>query len=262
MSKEENRKYLSGLWAPSLIVLTPFAVMLCWSVVGFGSGPLDFGPALAGLGAVVLVSAYVFWHARRKANAMVVALRSPTPEPLLTLIDVAFESAQIADKDAFHAQSRAVALALYGDGSRAREALRPVDWRRRAPIIQAAGVASEGLIAMLCDGEFERGLRDAKRARSLAELAPGTFGSKASNRFYASLVAFGQVLVGEHDASAVPTLQEAAKTKAFPTLKAIALAGLVADAQRSGTAAHAEALRNELTAFAPALDTILFAEPS
>ena len=262
MSKDENRKYLSGLWAPTLILLTIVAVMLSWSAIGSASGPLRFAPALAGLGALVFVAALAFWNARRKANAMAVALRSPTPEPLLSLIDGTFKMAQIADKDAFLAQSRAVALALYGDGTRAREALRPVDWSRRAPIIQAAGVVSEGLITMLCDGDFERGLRDAKRARSLAELAPGTFGSKASNRFYASVVAFGQVLADEHDASAVPTLQDAVKTKTFPTLKAIALAGLVADAQRSGTAAHAEALRDELKAFAPALDTVLFADPS
>lgn len=261
MSREKNQKYLRGLWVRSLWLVPLVIVSVGWSFWGERSraAALTGLPWLAGLATVAIMGAFMWWWSRRLINGMTNALRSATPEPLLALVEASTKRATlVADMDAFGAQSCAVALALYGEGQRARERLKPIDWHRRAPLVRAAGVVSESLIALLCDGDFEVGLREAKRAKSLAELAPGTVGAKASDRFYASVLALAQILAGEEDASAVPTLQSAAQVSMYPTLKAIALAGLAADALQSGPPENADARRKELASFAPTLDKLLF----
>ena len=89
-------------------------------------------------------------------------------------------------------------------------------------------------------------------------MGPHNPGSKIGTRLYASVLALAHIMADTPDPSAVTTLEEAASTKAFPTLKAIALAGLAVDAQRSGTAERAAATRSLLASFAPTLDKLLF----
>jgi len=258
VSKQQNRKYLLGLWARSLV-----PVVLCVMVVStlasssrshVYSSALLFGM----LGFFGFIAGLVWWKVRGTSAAMARALRSPTPELALDLVDRSFRTTTVADADAFLAQTRSGVLALYGEGERAREALRPVDWERRAPLVQAAGVVSESLIALICDGDFARGLSDAYRARALAEVTPGTLGRKTSNRLYDTVVAFAQVLVNEEQASTLPTLEASAKAKLFPKLQAIAVAGLAAHAHRADTAEHFEARRRELASLAPKLDEVFF----
>jgi hypothetical protein len=263
VSKQENQRYLRRLWAGVLLLVLIGLGLMVWSTWRSWRPDALTDPSqlivhaipLAFVACALIVA---WWSAQRLAKAMASALRAPTPEPFLALLDKSLKSARIADMDAFAAQSRAVVLALYGEGPRALALLEPIDWQRRAPLVQAAGVVSESLVALLCDGDFERGLRDARRARSLAQIARSMPGSRTSDRFYSTVVALAQVLAGEEDASTVPTLEDAAKAKTLPTLKAIALAGLTAEALRSGPDDRAKALRSELASFAPALDKRLF----
>jgi hypothetical protein len=258
VSKQENRKYLGGLWARALLPVALIAIVLVtlgrsnrlsiyWTVMGFMF-----------LGVFGFIAALVWWKLRATSKAMANALRLPTPEPLLELLDRSFRTATVADADAFQAQSRSTVLAMYGEGERARAVLRAIDWERRAPLVRAAGVVSESLIALVCDGDFARGLSEALRARSLAEVTRGTPGAKTSDRVYATVVALAQVLANKEEASTLPTLEDSAKAKLFPKLQAIAVAGLAAHAHRAGTAESFEARRSELVAIAPKLDEVFF----
>jgi len=263
VSKQENQKYLRRLWAGVSFLGLMGLGSIVWSTwrswregaLADPSQLIMLSVPLAAGGGVLVIT---WWRTKGLAKAMASALRAPTPEPFLVLLDKSLKPARIADMDALAAQSRAMVLALYGEGPRALAVLEPIDWQRRVPLVQAAGVVSESLVALLCDGDFERGLRDARRARSLAQIAPSMPGSKASDRFYSTVLALAQVLAGKEDASTVPTLQSAAKVKALPTLKAIALAGMTAEALRSGPDERAKALRSELASFAPTLDKRLF----
>jgi hypothetical protein len=200
---------------------------------------------------------FVWWKVTRLSKAMARALQSPSPEALLAEIGKSRKPALVADADAFIAQSRAFALALYGEGDRARAVLESIDWRKRSPLVQAAGVASESLIALLCDVDLARGLTLARRARDLADIPALTPGAGASARVYSALVAFAQVLAEDEDISTLPALQRAARAKRYPTLHAIALAGLAVHAERAATPDR-EQLREQLASFAPHLNELVF----
>jgi hypothetical protein len=262
VNEQKNHKYLGGLWLRALLPLVLLLIVLV-AVGGSGRVPGYWSVLGAGLlGLIGFIAGGVWWKVRSTAGAMARALRSPTPDAALELVDQSFQKATIADSDAFRAQSRATLLALYGEGERARDALRPIDWERRAPLIRAAGIVSESLIALICDGDFEGGLREATRARSLAGVKAGTPGGKTSNRLYASVVAFAQVLADKEDASTLPTLEASAKAKLFPKLQAIAVAGLAAHAHRTGTTDRFNELRSQLVAIAPKLDEVFFGAAS
>jgi hypothetical protein len=261
VSKQENQKYLASQWARALWVVAPALLLIgALTVLNRNAGIVRLAPALGALAVLVLALGYAWWTVQRVSSERARALRSPSPDALLALTEKSFGQSRIPDGDAFLAQSRAVALALYGEGQRARDALASIDWQRRAPLIQAAGAASDSLIASICERDFAQALRAARRAKSLAELAPGTTGAAASNRFYATVLAFAQVLANEEDAATLATLEAAAKVKRLATLQAIALGGLVAHAQRAGTPERLEALRSELLSVAPALHALLFRE--
>jgi len=258
MSKQQNQKYLAGHWARSLWVVVP-ALLFIGALTAFNrdGGVSRFAPALGALTVLGLALGFAWWTVQRVSSERSRALRLPTPDVLLALTEKSFKQSRIPDGDAFLAQARAVALALYGEGQRARDALESVDWQRRAPIIQAAGAASQSLIASICERDFAQGMKEARRAQSLAELRPGTLGAAASNRFYATVLAFAQVLANEEDAVTLATLQASAKVKRLATLQAIAIAGLAAHAQRLGAPEPFEALRQDLLSVAPTLHDLL-----
>lgn len=259
MSKQENQKYIASQWARAWWVVAPALLFIgVLTVFNRNAGIMRLAPALGALAVLVLALGFAWWTVQRVSSERSRALRLPGPDALLALIEKSFSQSRIPDSDAFLAQSRAVALALYGEGQRARAALASIDWPRRPPLIQAAGAASESLIASICDRDFAQGVKKALTAQSLAEIAPGTPGAAASNRFYATVLAFARVLANEEDAAALTALEGAAKVKRLATLQAIALAGLVAHAHRAGTPERLAALRKDLIAVAPALHERLF----
>jgi len=261
VSREQNREYLRSLRRRSLWVSLPIIALSLWyiaSQLGDGLRFLDHKDALVFLGMLALMAGFVWWMMQRMARKMARALRSPTPDELLQSIERSFKMARIPDKEAFVAGTRAVALSLYGEGDRAREALAGVDWHRLAPLVQAQSYAAQSLIALLCDGDFAQGLRDAERARSLAGVDAGTVGAKASDRFYGTVVALAQVFADDKVATTLPTLEASTKAMLFPTLRAIAMAGLAVDAHQSGDSDRFRARRSQLAAFAPQLEALLF----
>jgi hypothetical protein len=257
VSKPSNTRYLWKLWLKPLIWIV-VAGAFVWRAIAAGAVDGSYLVPVFVLLVVLGTVAFGLQRARGLGKEMRLALTAPTAAPMLDVIDRSFKGARVSDADAYLAQSRANALALFGDASGARAALSAVDWQRRAPMIQAAGVAAESLVMLLCDGDATDGLAEARRAQALAEL-PAAPGAASSDRYFATVVALGQTLTNEPDASTVPALERARATKHLPTLQAMALAGLAAYAQHRGTPDEAATAQSELAAYAPKLAALLFA---
>jgi hypothetical protein len=257
VSRKANRRYLMKLWIWPFISAAIAIALLGGPTRG---GFEQFSPRawLLIVSFPLALLGFALLQAKKSTNNMRRALRTPTAEALLNEVERGLKWARMPDLDAFRAQARAFAYALYGDGEGAREALRPVDWAARAPLIQAAGVVSNSLIALLCDGDSEHALAEAKRAQALAALPKRAPGASASNRAYATVLALAQALADKMDDSTLPALEDAAAAQRYPTVQAMGLAGLAARAGHEGTPEQAAASRRALAAFAPKLDELIF----
>jgi hypothetical protein len=184
------------------------------------------------LGGVLLLN-------RRRANraraAVASALHSPTPGPLVEFLRHAMaDASEMPDCDAFAAQSIGLAYALYGHGDDAARALSTIDWSRRAPLIQAAGLSIEGIVELLCRRDATHALELFGRARQLAAVGRFVPGANQTNNYYATCAAVAETLAGATSAPARKLLEAGAVDAQFPQLQLLATFALAIDAERAG----------------------------
>ena len=196
----------------------------------------------------------------RFARAYVKALQSPTPDDLVSLHEASMARAQgkIPDADAILAQCVGLAYVFYGREQQARAALARVRWSERAPLIRAAGVSVQGLIALVCCEDVPRALELMRQVQALSAPGRRVMVSGNSRRYYACNQALADVLSGEASEASLKILRGGSRMQTLPGVQLIAYAGLIVAAQRAGDQAETAELRRELRALAPHFDALLF----
>jgi hypothetical protein len=272
MSKSENHWYLLGnavgaKRAPRRSWLRVFVVWLGLLVLFFGfyaffsqpggaaaqllSGVSFWGMFLALLSITLGGTlAYAFWRLRQLRAAYLRALQAPTAEPLLESIDGSMP-ARLPDADAFRAQARAFALALYGRGADALQALGEVEWASRAPLVQAAGLSAEYAVALLCERDATRSRELAHQALTLSAVSASLPGAGHARRSYEMMLAAAEAVLGVDSAQGRSCLEQGAADPRYPSLQVLAAYGLTRACERSGEATRAEQLRAFLREVAP-----------
>lgn len=273
MSKNENHWYLLGIlirgvrqgWRVRLRHLALWLALVCLALLALHSGGLDlvrkyadsraFVPVFT-LGFVGLVLGGVLvvarWRRDRARSAYMTALQHVGPEKLVQAVEQTWASAHaFPDLDAFSAQARALAYALYGRGDEAAFALRAVDWGGKAPLVQGAGLSAEGIAELLCRRDVPRGLELNRKARALATLGDRVPGAAHTQRYHAVCVAVGEVLVGAASPEGLRQLEESAADPTFPPLQLLASFGHAVALEQVGDTRRAAHVRALLRRVAP-----------
>jgi hypothetical protein len=276
MSRKENHRYLRSIWLRAFrprwtfnrwslaLVVVLVVINALFSKFRVFERPNASLLLVVGFPLLVVGALYVMviFVRARSAHAYVAALQSETPDALIALLEKTLARAtQLPDFDAFRAQSLAIGYALYGRAAAAREMLAAVRWSERSPLIQAAGLSAECLIALVCDQDVERGLELTRRATALSDMARAVPGSAATRRAHACHRALAEVLAGSEAEEHVRALRDAIAAKHLPALRIQGYAGLITWAQRQGDAAAIARYRGELHALAPRFDAMLFDPP-
>ena len=149
------------------------------------------------------------------------------------------------------AQARAAAWTLYGREQEALRALDAVDWRGKAPLVQAGGLASESMVELLCRRNALRALALAEKARALAEVSKAIPGAARSARSHNLWVAVAGAVQGGDPASDRHWLEAGAQDAANPISQLYASFGLALALERSGDFERAGQLRDFLRQVAP-----------
>lgn len=273
MSKSENHWYLLGSAVgvkraprrPWLRVLVVWLVLMALfaGFYRFFSQPseataqalsgVSFWPVFLGLLSITVggTLAYAFWRMRQSRAAYLRALQAPTAEPLLESIDGMTRAVRLPDADAYRAQARAFALALYGRGADALQALSEVEWASRAPLVQAAGLSAEYAVALLCERDAGSARDLAYQALELSAVSATLPGAGHARRSYERMVAAAEAVLGVDSAQGRSLLEQGAVDSRFPSLQVLAAYGLTHVCERSGEATRAAQLRAFLRELAP-----------
>jgi hypothetical protein len=255
MDAKRPRSWQVGLWLLLLpLFLIGFQTVYLDAALESASSPafvLVFALLTAGL-AVAAGVALQKWRQNRIRRTYVRALQQAGPEGLNDIIVRSMKSVgALPDADAFSAQSRAIAYALYGREEDATNALAEVNWGAKAPLIQATGVSAEGIVELLCRRDPQRALELHRRARALAAINPALPGAAQTERYHGACVAVSEVLANAESASSSRWLEQAAADKRFPPLQLLASFGLAIAMDRSGNAERARQLRAFIIEVAP-----------
>ena len=273
MSKRENHWYLInnvvralGRGAnPGGVTVGVWLFLVVVFVAAYKVGALDWlqqnanSPLAvigAGVGLTLLLVAVGLVMARVRQNGFRgsywKALASPTPEPLLRLAEQAAATMKaMPDGDALGAHERVMACALYGDEPRAAAALAGIDWKSRAPLIQAIGSSSEAVRVLLCRRDARRFLELTRLARAQASVSAMVPGAAQTERYFNTCVAMGEALLDLGAPKNLKWLEESAADDRFPALQLLASLGLAVALERSGDTARASQLRDFLRQAAP-----------
>ena len=282
VSKRENHWYLVGTtfdvlakrMVPRLWVIGLWVALFIAFFLGFQTGALDrlfqsgaferllrstsspmFVPVVAGLLVVLALGAGVLLALVRRASARseyLKALASPASEALIEAVEKSMRPLKrLPDRDAFLAQSKAIAYALYGCERDAVRALGTVEWNRKAPLIQAVGLSAESVVELLCRRAAPQALELARRASEKSNLSAAFPGSAANRRYYAACVAVSEALSNVESPSGIQVLEQSAADGRYPPLQILATFGLAAAMERSGERERAAQLRDRLRQVAP-----------
>lgn len=284
-NKRENHRYLADTVSealgramkPKAWMLGLWLVLVVGFVVAFQMGLLEglartanspvFVPGLILLIMVMVIGGALAVARMRQSSFRsdyVKALASPTPEPLIEVIERSRKTNQaVPEVDALTAHSKAIAYALYGDEANATRALGGVNWGPKAPLIQAIGLSSEGIIELLCRRDVQRSLEATRRARALASVNGAIPGAAQSERYHGTCVAVGEALGGIESATSLRWLEESAADARFPAQQLLACFGLAVALERSGDKGRAAQLRAFIERLAPHCGPLRLApEPS
>lgn len=273
MSKKENHWYLLGATVQLLgETMRPRAwqvglwlLLVAGLSLGLQTGALEAILEKASSPAFVPVFTVVFlvvvlggalivrrWRQAGVRSGSLQALLDPGPERVIEVVARSLKGARmLPDADAFSAQARAVALALYGRGEEARRALAEVSWGSKAPLIQAIGLSAEGIVELLCRRDVDGALEKCRKARVLASVNPVLPGAAQTDRYHATCVAVAEALSGAGVGADLHWLEEGAADGRFPQLQLLASFGLAAAMDRSGHGGRAAELRAYILCVAP-----------
>lgn len=187
------------------------------------------------------------WRMRRR---MLKALQSPGPEALLA-VATKTSSPGMPDSDAWLAQARALAFAVYGRPTEARHALSQIDWSSRAPLIHAQGHFSEAWIALLCDRNIKRARKLIQEARARASISSKLPGATTAKQTYEIALVVCEILSGQSPPGATELLEDAVANHVSPYTRLLAAMGLAQLMETLGNAARAEQLRRYVAETAP-----------
>jgi hypothetical protein len=282
MSKRDNHWYLvevainslrrafGGRW--KIVVPIWIGLVLIFFAIfqAGGVAPDVFGRLLGLLVAVVATVPLTraFWIRANVRKAYAQALRADGPDQLVAVVARAMRTARsLPDLAAFSAQATALAYALYGREDEAFRSLSAVEWKGRAPLIQAVGLSAEGLVELLCRRNVSRALELTRRARALASLSAAVPGAAATERYHGTLVGLAEAMQGTASAMSVRAMEESAADQRQPALRALGSLGLAVISEQSGDTERARSLRARLAEDAPHcaplhLDAAAFAGPS
>jgi hypothetical protein len=180
------------------------------------------------------------------------ALEEPGPHALVTMLEQSFRKASfMPDIDAHRAQAVAIAYALYGHGEDAMRALAPVNWGKRAPLIQSTGLIAEALTELFCAGDAQHALERCTKARALASVSKALPGAAQSEKFVRTCVALCEVLANGGTEQSVRALEAGATSRLVPLMRILASFGLAVAMEQRGDVARARALRSYLLDVAP-----------
>ncbi|NOK11828.1 hypothetical protein [Corallococcus exercitus] len=245
MSREENNRYLRNATKDQLRKLPllgrlgshPFLkLLLLWAALlalyggfyVFFSNPTHPGrsqptpsstlqpewvPTLIAIFTLVfpVLGASLLWRqlqARKARRKEAEALLQPGPEAYLRLTDELLPpTSPFPDVDLLRAQRHALARILYGQDAQARHELNQVNWRGKAPLLQAMERGMDALLHLLCKDDPERGLTLAREALAMADLNPAIPGAKTGRVFYDVLLHSAEVLTGTVTPEGTRTLE-------------------------------------------------------
>ncbi|RKH01040.1 hypothetical protein [Corallococcus carmarthensis] len=187
--------------------------------------------------------------ARRKEAE---ALQQPGPEAHLRLTDELLPpTSPFPDVDLLRAQRRALARVLYGQDALARHELNAVNWRGKAPLLQAMERGTDALLHMLCKDDPEQALTLAREALSLADLHPAVPGAKQGRVFYDVLVHSAEVLAGQVTPEGMRTLEHHHEVSSLIVIRLVSAWSLRAASTQVKDAERAERMRQFLQTHAP-----------
>lgn len=273
MSKKENHWYLfaamlrplgksarPGVWTIGL-----WLVLVALLAIGFQARALEgvlknaSSPGFVPIFAFVVVGlafgatlALRRWRQSALRAEYLSALKHAGPEKLIDVVAAAMKHARaLPDADAFSAQSRAIAYALYGNGREAMSALAEVSWGGRAPLVQAVGLSAEGIVELLCRRDARRALELHTKARALASVSSSLPGAAQSERHHGACIAVCEALLNTESPTSLNWLEEAAADARFPQLQLLASFGLAAALDHAGNVERASQLRAQIDDVAP-----------
>lgn len=217
MSKQQNRRFLAGLWVLPILIWLVLIPLMAYSAWNGNAGPLAIGLFIAGT--VLLLSWYRAGDAKLRK-----LLQSPSSEPLIGFYQKTLSRAPIPHRDVMMASFLGFAHALYGEYDRSRALIDSVYWSRRQapPLMQAQITHLEALLKYLEERDFVRGIELAREARELAQVPRATPGAARSQRAFDAYIEIGEVLSGNHSPEVMESLR--AKLGKAPTLLKLMIA--------------------------------------
>ncbi len=273
MNKKENHWYILDITAqalkrsfrPRVWQIVVWLALITLLLMAVETGALDQvfkradSPAFVSVSTLLIAGlalgiglAFRQWRLSRTRASYWKALQYPHPDALLEVVAQAVGRARaLPDADAFHAQSKAIAYALYGRGDNAMQTLAEINWGTRAPLIQAAGLSAEGIVQLICFGDVSSALALTTKAQNLASLSSALPGAAQSSRYHGTCVAVSEALLGRESSESVRTLEAAAADPRFPPLQLLASFGLAAALDHSGSVERARQVRAFVHGTAP-----------
>ncbi|RKH41749.1 hypothetical protein D7X55_16845 [Corallococcus sp. AB049A] len=185
---------------------------------------------------------------RKEANA----LQQPGPEAHLRLTDELLPpTSPFPDANLLRAQRRALARILYGQDAQARYELNAVDWRGKAPLLQAMERGSDALRHLLCKDDPEQARMLAREALSLADINPAIPGARQGRVFYEALVQASELVTGPSTPEDLRTLEHHQAQSSLLVVRLISAWALRAAATQRNDPEGAERMRQFLQTHAP-----------
>ena len=290
MSREENNRYLREATHSQLrklpvlgwLVPRPFLKLLIWAVLlglwaGFyvfftnpsptsedGSASIStpapqsvmehklFPYLLIVVPVLVGSLALRQFRVRKVRRKEAEALQQPGPEAHLQLTDELLPpTSPFPDANLLRAQRRALARILYGQDAQARHELNAVDWRGKAPLLQAMERSSDALLHLLCKDDPEQALRLAREALSLADINPAIPGARQGRVYYEVLVHASELVTGHSAPEDLRTLEHHQAESSLLVVRLISAWALRAAATQRNDPEGAERMRQFLQTHAP-----------
>jgi hypothetical protein len=199
---------------------------------------------------LLMVLGSTLWQRRMQARL----LQQPSLEVVLQRYQKAL--GRMPHADVALAYTSALAAAYYGDYTRAEQFVGSVNWEGRGRVYEAWPLHIEALLLFWRDKAYRRGLAAARRAQELADVGGALPGAGTSRLAYATLVAVGEVLVGESTPETVGVLERGRKK--LPLMGSLlATWGLAAHHAKAGASANADAALAEVRTAAPYCSPLL-----
>ncbi len=209
-----------------------------------------FWVATVALTFFVGILAFFLGVRQRLQRAMFRALQAPDPTVLANTVTRTFTSA-LPDRDAFAAQAKALAFALYDRGAEARLQLRQVDWPSKAPFVQALGHFAEAWISLLCERNVGRARDLFLEAHTESLVNPRIPGAATAERTYKIALTVCDVLSQTPAQDAPAILEDAVANHVSPYTRLLAAMALAHLMDSSGNHERAESLRRYIADAAP-----------